>query len=166
MESDREPRMAEHNRPRQEKLPTPIGAEQMAEQALASASRAVQAIGEQEGAKSGGSHHFPEITDDPVMARDAERGGHHLSGLELLHDLDLAVRIELGRTRMLVEDVLRLRPDAVIELDRAIGEPVDVYVNDRHVARGEVLVVDDHFCVRVTEIVPTPGDETPSSSDP
>jgi flagellar motor switch protein FliN/FliY len=54
---------------------------------------------------------------------------------------------------MYVEDVLRLNEDSVIELDRAAGDPVDIYVNDQHVARGEVLVLNDNFCVRVSEIV-------------
>jgi flagellar motor switch protein FliN/FliY len=54
---------------------------------------------------------------------------------------------------MFVEDVLRLNEDSVIELDKLAGDPVDIYVNDRHVARGEVLVVNDNFCVRVSEII-------------
>jgi len=54
---------------------------------------------------------------------------------------------------MLVEDVLRLSEGAVVELDKLAGDPVDVYVNDRHVARGEVLVLNDNFCVRINEIL-------------
>ena len=54
---------------------------------------------------------------------------------------------------MYVEDVLRLNTDSVIELDKPAGDPVDIYVNDRHVARGEVLVVNDTCCVRVSEII-------------
>lgn len=74
--------------------------------------------------------------------------------LSMLHDVDLHVAIELGRTRMAVEDVVRLNADSVIELEKAAGDPVDVYVNGRHVARGEVLVLNDNFCVRVSEIIP------------
>ena len=74
-------------------------------------------------------------------------------GLDMLSDVDLDVTIELGRTRMLVEDVLRLGEGSVIELDRVAGDPVDIYVNERAVARGEVLVLNDNFCVRVNEIV-------------
>ncbi|MAY73925.1 MAG: flagellar motor switch protein FliN [Phycisphaerae bacterium] len=74
-------------------------------------------------------------------------------GLDLLGDVDLDVSIELGRTRMLVEDVLRLGDGAVVELDKLAGDPVDVYVNGRHIARGEVLVLNDNFCVRVNEII-------------
>lgn len=71
----------------------------------------------------------------------------------LLDDVSLQVRIELGRTRMLVEDVLRLNADSVVELDKAAGDPVDIYVNGRRIARGEVLVLNDNFCVRVSEIL-------------
>ena len=74
-------------------------------------------------------------------------------GIEMLSDVDLDVRIELGRTHMVVEDVLRLAEGSVVELDKLAGDPVDVYVNQRLVARGEVLVLNDNFCVRVNEIV-------------
>jgi flagellar motor switch protein FliN/FliY len=74
-------------------------------------------------------------------------------GMELLDDVSLRVQIELGRTLMYVEDVLRLNTDSVIELDKAAGDPVDIFVNNRKVARGEVLVVNDNFCVRVSEII-------------
>jgi flagellar motor switch protein FliN len=73
--------------------------------------------------------------------------------IDLLSDVNLNVKIELGRTRMVVEDVLRLSEGAVVELDKLAGDPVDVYVNDRHVARGEVLVLNDNFCVRINEIL-------------
>ncbi|KAA0216821.1 MAG: flagellar motor switch protein FliN [Leptolyngbya sp. PLA3] len=73
--------------------------------------------------------------------------------LRFLSDVNLNVTIELGRTRMYVEDVLRLGPGAVVELDKLAGDPVDVYVNNRHVARGEVLVLNDNFCVRINEIL-------------
>lgn len=78
--------------------------------------------------------------------------------MELLGDVHLNVKIELGRTRMLVEDVLRLSEGAVVELDKLAGDPVDVYVNDRHVAKGEVLVLNDNFCVRINEVL-TPAAE-------
>jgi flagellar motor switch protein FliN/FliY len=74
-------------------------------------------------------------------------------GLDLLSDVNLNVKIELGRTRMLVEDVLRLNSGSVVELDKLAGDPVDIYVNDRPVARGEVLVLNDNFCVRISEII-------------
>ncbi len=75
------------------------------------------------------------------------------SSMDFLSDVNLNVKIELGRTRMLVEDVLKLSEGAVVELDKLAGDPVDVYVNDRHVARGEVLVLNDNFCVRISEVI-------------
>ncbi len=71
----------------------------------------------------------------------------------MLNDVNLRVKIELGRTRMLVEDVLKLDEGSVVELDKLAGDPVDVYVNDRLVARGEVLVLNDSFCVRISEVL-------------
>lgn len=71
----------------------------------------------------------------------------------MLNDVNLRVKIQLGRTRMLVEDVLKLAEGSVVELDKLAGDPVDVLVNDRLVARGEVLVLNDNFCVRVSEVI-------------
>ncbi len=88
----------------------------------------------------------------PDLSRPAGSETSH-AGIDLLRDVNLQVRIELGRTRMLVEDVLRLSPDSVVELDKAAGDPVDIYVNGRHIARGEVLVLNEAFCVRVSEII-------------
>ena len=79
--------------------------------------------------------------------------------IRLLDDVGLDVKIELGRSRMYLEDLLRLTPDSVIELDKAAGDPVDIYVNERHVARGEVLVVNENFCVRVSEIIRNNADD-------
>lgn len=73
--------------------------------------------------------------------------------LDLLKDVELEVQIELGRTRMALEDILRLRKGAVVTLDKLAGDPVDIYVNGRLVARGEVLVLNDNFCIRVAELV-------------
>jgi flagellar motor switch protein FliN/FliY len=73
--------------------------------------------------------------------------------MDLIADVHMNVRIELGRTKMYVEDVLSLGDGAVVELDKLAGDPVDVYVNDRKVARGEVLVLNDNFCVRISEIL-------------
>ncbi len=88
------------------------------------------------------------LSDLQRAAQDAE-----VSGFDLLRDVELNVKIELGRSRMRVQDVLKLGEGSVVELDKLAGDPVDVLVNDRLVARGEVLVLDDKFCVRVSEIV-------------
>ncbi|MEM1110059.1 MAG: flagellar motor switch protein FliN [Planctomycetota bacterium] len=87
-----------------------------------------------------------EAVSDEEMS-DSDRG------IDMLGDVDLDVSIELGRTEMLVEDVLKLQSGSVVELDKLAGDPVDVYVNGRIVARGEVLVLNDNFCIRVSEIV-------------
>lgn len=82
-----------------------------------------------------------------------------VSSIDLLRDVELNIKIELGRSRMLVEDVLKLSEGSVVELDKLAGDPVDVFVNDRLVARGEVLVLNDNFCVRVNEIVAAAREE-------
>ena len=79
-------------------------------------------------------------------------------GLDMLHDVEMEVSAELGRTRMSVRELLSLTPGAIVELDRAAGSPADLLVNGRLIARGEVVVVDENFGIRVTEIV-APGTE-------
>jgi flagellar motor switch protein FliN/FliY len=88
----------------------------------------------------------------------AAAASHDKATLDLLRDVELDLRIELGRTEMYLEDVLKLRTGAVVALDKMAGDPVDVYVNGRLVARGEVLVMNDNFCVRVAELIS--GDDT------
>ena len=73
--------------------------------------------------------------------------------LDMLHEVEMAVTVELGRTRMTVREILGLSPGTVVELDRAAGAPVDVVVNGTLIARGEVVVIDEEFGIRVTEIV-------------
>ena len=90
---------------------------------------------------------FQPLTPGPRGA-PAVRGG-----LELLHDVEMEVTAELGRTRMTVRDLLSLAPGAVIELDRLAGGPADLLVNGRLIARGEVVVIDENFGIRITEIV-------------
>ena len=73
--------------------------------------------------------------------------------IDMLRDVSLNVRIELGRTKMAVEDILSLQGGAVVTLDKLAGDFVDILVNDKLVAKGEVLILNDHFCVRIAEIV-------------
>jgi flagellar motor switch protein FliN/FliY len=75
------------------------------------------------------------------------------ASLDLLNDVQLDLKIELGRTQMQLEDVLRLKQGAVVTLDKLAGDPVDIYANGRLIARGEVLVLNDNFCVRVAELI-------------
>jgi flagellar motor switch protein FliN/FliY len=74
-------------------------------------------------------------------------------GLGRVRDIPLEVTVELGRTRLLIRDILDLSPGSIIELDKIAGEPVDLFANGLLIARGEVIVIDDNFGVRVTEII-------------
>ncbi len=103
----------------------------------------------------------PDAADFKLPAFQQAIADAQVSSIDLLRDVDLNVKIELGRARMLVEDVLRLSEGSVVELDKLAGDPVDVFVNDRLVARGEVLVLNDNFCVRVNEILAGVKDEGP-----
>jgi flagellar motor switch protein FliN/FliY len=87
------------------------------------------------------------------MTASTASTGNDQVPLSALMDLSLSVSIELGRTRMSVQDLLKLGRGSVIRLERLAGEPIDVYVADRHFAEGEVLVVNEHFGVRITRIL-------------
>jgi flagellar motor switch protein FliN/FliY len=95
----------------------------------------------------------PELTDFKLADLSGTPAPTEKSPLDVLRDVELDLKIELGRTQMYLEDVLRLRKGAVVALDKLAGDPVDVYVNGRLIARGEVLVLNDNFCVRVAELV-------------
>jgi flagellar motor switch protein FliN len=73
--------------------------------------------------------------------------------LDLLLDVPLSLAVELGRARMSIQELLGLSPGSVVELDKIAGEPLDILINDRLVARGEAVVVSDKFGVRITDIV-------------
>lgn len=88
---------------------------------------------------------LPEVTDLPKSARD----------LEAVYDIPVTVSAVLGKANMQVSQLLRLGRGAVIELDRKVGEAIDIYVNNRLVARGEVVVVEDRLGVTMTEIIKT-----------
>lgn len=148
----------------------PPADDSVAEQALRAAREAIAGLGdlassaadaEPQSAPAASRHTVgatkPTMTGSPVPiampAFDANLSPTQAKTIDLLSDVNLNVKIELGRTRLFVEDVLRLGEGAVVELDKLAGDPVDVYVNDRHVARGEVLVLNDNFCVRINEIL-------------
>lgn len=90
------------------------------------------------------------VTGQPLINLDD-------TGLEMLLDIPLEVSVELGRVKMAVRDVVELGSGSIVEIDKAAGEPVDVMVNNRLVARGEVVVIEDNFGVRITEIL-SPAD--------
>jgi flagellar motor switch protein FliN/FliY len=86
-----------------------------------------------------------EFTRGPASTDSATLG--------LISDVELDLKIELGRTHMYLEEILKLRKGSVVSLDKLAGDPVDIYVNERLIARGEVLVLNDNFCVRVGELI-------------
>ena len=90
---------------------------------------------------------------EPVFRELRPQNSHALLNFDLVRDVELTVKIELGRTKMRLDEVLRLGHGAIVELDRLAGDPVDVFVNDRLVARGEVVVLNEKFAVRLTEVV-------------
>jgi flagellar motor switch protein FliN/FliY len=116
---------------------------------------------------SGGRPHEPArptpISPTASRARFAPLpepdGPPRRSGIDLLAGLQMNVSVELGRTELTVSEVLGLGPGSVIELDRLAGEPVDILVNDRLIARGEVVVVDENFGIRVVEVVRRGADQ-------
>jgi flagellar motor switch protein FliN/FliY len=98
----------------------------------------------------------PDAVAHEFQALDGRAGGLGVSRpLDLLHDVEMGVTAELGRTRMTVRDLLSLTPGSVVELDRAAGSPVDVLVNGTLIARGEVVVIDEEFGIRISEIIGT-----------
>src|SRR5687768_1138902 len=111
------------------------------------------ASGFEPSSRPGGPAILPDAADFKLPNFQQVIQDAQVSSIDLLRDVELNVKIELGRSRMLVEDVLKLAEGSVVELDKLAGDPVDVFVNDRLVARGEVLVLNDNFCVRVNEIV-------------
>jgi len=109
--------------------------------------------------KSGGPAAAQKITTSELHHEARTYNGKG-ENLELLLDVPLQVTVELGRTDKLVREVLELSPGSVIELDKLAGEPVDVLVNQKYIAKGEVVVIDENFGIRITDIV-RPADRIP-----
>ncbi len=93
-----------------------------------------------------------EGSSDPESPQ--KRAVNPSSNIDLLLDVAMRVTVELGRTRMQLAQILELQHGSVVELDRLAGDPVDIFVNDCMIARGEVVIVDDKFGVRITEMAP------------
>ena len=97
---------------------------------------------------------MPSVEDSGALApEDDDQSTHGAADLEAVFDVPVQVSAVLGRSRMEVGDLLNLGPGAVIELDRKVGEAIDIYVNNRLVARGEVVLVEDKLGVTMTEII-------------
>ena len=103
----------------------------------------------------------PEIDDEPVTVQpvqfasfdaSTQTQGQENQNLELLMDVKLQLTVELGRCELPIKKVLELTRGSIVELDRVAGEPVDLFANGKHVANGEVVVIDDNFGLRITNI--------------
>ena len=91
---------------------------------------------------------------DPVaLVQQSDSPSHSAADLEAVFDVPVKVSAVLGRARMEVSDLLKLGPGTVLELDRKVGEAIDIYVNNRLVARGEVVLVEDKLGVTMTEVI-------------
>ncbi|MBX7144173.1 MAG: flagellar motor switch protein FliN [Oligoflexia bacterium] len=84
------------------------------------------------------------------VTRSASSGGNNL---EYILDVSLQISVEVGRSKMTVQDLLQLGQGSVVELHKLAGEPLDVFINGKHVARGEAVIVNEKFGVRLTEII-------------
>ncbi len=89
----------------------------------------------------------------PSLAQQAGLSPEQAQNINLLLDVPMQLTVELGRTRMLIKDILGLGEGSIIELDKLAGEPVDILVNNKLIAKGEVVVIDENFGVRVTDII-------------
>ena len=106
-------------------------------------------------AASGGSAFEANVADFPEFDESTKKGYVDDSKIEFLKDLKLNVYIELGRTTMMIKDILELERGYVIELDKLASEPVDIFVNNKKIAEGEVVVIDKHFGIRITNLIDT-----------
>ena len=96
------------------------------------------------------------LEENTMEVTPGEEETHTAAELEAVFDVPVNVQAVLGRAHLEVSQLLKLAPGAVIELDRKIGEAIDIYVNNRLVARGEVVLVDEHMGVTMTEIIKGP----------
>lgn len=99
---------------------------------------------------------FADFGDEPALGRTPAAAGPE--GLGFLWDVPMTFEVVLGSTTLTVREVMEMGPGSVVDLDRAYGEPVDILLNGRLVARGDVVVVGDQFGVKITEILMT-GEE-------
>ena len=94
-----------------------------------------------------------EEGDEKTNDKTTDKANGEPASLDLILDIPLTVTVELGRSKMLINDLLQLGQGSVIELTKLVGEPLEVLVNNKLVARGEVVVVNEKFGVRLTDIV-------------
>ena len=95
------------------------------------------------------------VADFPEFDESTKKGYVDDGKIDFLKDLKLNIFIELGRTTMMIKDILELERGYVIELDKLASEPVDIFVNNKKIAEGEVVVIDKHFGIRITNLIDT-----------
>ncbi len=96
---------------------------------------------------------FGNLADFPEFDESTKTAVVEDDKLDFLKDLQLNIYIELGKTQMQIKDILELERGYVIELDKLASEPVDVFVNNKKIAEGEVVVIDKHFGIRITNLI-------------
>ncbi|MBI4244416.1 MAG: flagellar motor switch protein FliN [Planctomycetes bacterium] len=89
---------------------------------------------------------------DNVTENPSQTTQKNYIDLDALKDIPLDLRVELGKAKLTFEQILQLQKDSVVELDKYTGSPVDIYANNKLIAKGELIVVDDNFAVRITEL--------------
>ncbi|UCD94034.1 MAG: flagellar motor switch protein FliN [Candidatus Zixiibacteriota bacterium] len=99
------------------------------------------------------AQHRPAVKQADFQQLSVTGDQEQTQNIDLLMDVDLPVSIELGRTKLCISEILALGPGSIIELDKLVGEPVDLLVNQKRVARGEVVVVEENFGLRITQLV-------------
>ena len=136
--------------------PPPLPEEALAADAMAAATAALvpEAVAPERAADDSHLHAVPTAVAQPAAFPSLDGGGGApvQGDIGLLLDVPLQVTVELGRTQLRIRNVLELVPGSIVELDKLSGEPVDVLVNGRPIAKGEVVVIDEEFGVRITDI--------------
>lgn len=99
------------------------------------------------------NHKAVEVQELEFPSFDKERSMQPVGNMDILLDVALEVSVELGRTKKKIKEILEFGPGTVIELDRLVGEPIDVLVNGKYIAKGEVVVIDENFGIRITDII-------------
>lgn len=98
----------------------------------------------EEGEEEEDKRHFDELEEERFQIPPE---------LEFIRDIPMRVSVELGRSTMLVKDLIRLSPNMILELDKLVGEPLEIHINNMLVARGEVVVINEKFGIRLTDII-------------
>lgn len=109
-----------------------------------------------------------ELQYEPLAATDSSpgaAGAGREADLRRLSDVPVDLTVEIGRTRMTVGETLQLRPGSIVSLNRTAGEPVDLLVNGTRIACGEVVVVDEEFGLRITEVLHDDGEVAPATAE-